>query len=93
MSTKKTIQLELPNKSAEPDTRDRSEYMRARALTVKQQRQDLLQRCNHIPFIKKFKSTVSNGFSAVGITEAELIELETLFKKAKVTVSKPKRDE
>ena len=88
MSTKKVIQLD----PVEPDTtiRDRSEYMRARALIVKQQRQDLLKQCNHIPFIKKFKSTVSNGFSAVGITEAELIELEALFK-AKVTVNKPKK--
>ena len=80
----RTIHLKPTSVKEKTSIRDRSEYIKNRTLTIKQHREEYIKQWSHVPITKKFKVTVSNGFSAVGLTEVELMYILDMFEAMKL---------
>jgi hypothetical protein len=63
------------------DFLNKREYTRSRFLLIKQDREEILSRYAQVPQRIKFKSSITNGFSAHGLSEEEVIEILDMFSK------------
>jgi hypothetical protein len=66
----------------------RKEYVKGRSDKIKSEREEFIKRWKHLPISSKFKVTVSNGFSAVGLSDIEVADILNMFEAKSVNATK-----